>query len=173
MKMMKLFIIVSFISVVAKASGSLWTDVRDTATAPARAAVEAVKDPTPEKIIIAANPTLSQAKEADKHLGVTDTLKTAAGLPKKADGALNSVKQSADNANSGVTEVRGMLPGIRAAISDTRTDAERITSDVSGSRSDLSLFLATISLPAQVLLWALAVLASVHILRILRSPLRK
>jgi hypothetical protein len=148
-----------------EANASLFTDIRDTVTAPVRAVPEAIQNPNPENIVKAANPTAAQISEADKKLGVSETLKTTAGLPAKADSALESAKRAADNANQGVTEARAVLPGVKGAVDGARQD-------VSATRSDISAFLATISLPSKVLLWLLVAFMGVKCLRLL-TPSRK
>jgi hypothetical protein len=142
-------------------------------TAPVAAPVEAAttvmdgNTPSVEQTVAAFNSTVATVVETDKQTGVSDAVRNLAQLPKSANEAAKSGKQTADTATAAVNEIRPIFPGFKSAIAGFQKDTHSAT-------RQFGSFLAAISVPAQFMLWALTLLFVTKIARfLLPKPVRR
>jgi hypothetical protein len=131
-------------------------------TAPFEVANDLVHGKTPDAttVVSAVDPTVAQIVETDRQTGISDDIKNLAELPKSANEAAKTAKQTADTATAAINEIRPMFPGFKAAVGGLQNDADSAT-------QQFGTFLATISVPAQFVLWSLTLLIMGKIFRFL------
>jgi len=160
---MKTWAIIAVITTIGGANmeAAWWKKVVTVVAAPVTAPVAVAKDvvqgkpPSVSKVIEAASPTVAQIAETDRQTGISKTVGQVTQVPEKANAALESAKRAGDNLSEAAKAAQGKLPEIVSAVNDTQGELVMVRKDVAGARSDFRGFLASIALPAQVLLWSL------------------
>jgi flagellin-like hook-associated protein FlgL len=139
--MKKLMVLVLF-TIVAAGSvtrASILDKVKHVVTAPVTAPIELVKHPSVENVVKAASPTVAQAAEADKQLGVSKKIETAANLPNEAHDVLNNANQTMGNANQAIGNANRAIGDARNTLGFAQGRLDSLSNTVAELLREMSV----------------------------------